>query len=74
MSKQCRPRRDAPECCISSGFTLFATLQPIFECPMKTHISDISVLSDQSLHCLLEEILHPWLFKNVPSEDSDQTV
>ena len=27
-----------------------------------------------SFHCPHEEILHPWLSQNVPSEDSDQTV
>ena len=30
-----------------------------------------SAQSDQCLHYANEETLHPWLSKNVPSEDSD---
>ena len=41
--------------------------------PTKTWSACVSTQSDWSLRCTHEETLHPWLSKNKPREDSDQT-
>ena len=62
--------------CAQRRFWSAATLEnvPFHMCAQRgLKTACASAQSDQSLRCEHEEILHPWLSKNAPNEDSDQT-